>query len=639
MPLKSRKTDSHKGGCTMVIGDIYAGKPDANDEIRERGYQEFAKNYIEPAGVNIESLVSTKYGSKIFIMGNKGTGKTALLYFLENYAREKDPSSCSSFISFENDFSQVQKAKFDAISQSISTSIKIDKSVASSSPEECDFTYIWKWQFYQKIIEDNDYFHGKLFADDPYWQKFVKQIGKIEKTIDKGKLVIPRRITLTAEANAQMGTFTPGVSVEPVDLSNQKFAISDSYSKFIKIIEDAEIMLQDVKRLESPYFIFIDELEAYRGYGNIFLRDLRMIRDLLFVVKRLNDTFQTGTKIICSVRPEIITAINRFIPSRQVNKITLGFEERLNWDFTTTNSYDHPIMGVMIRRIQNSAEKISGHTIERKKIIDDWFSKNVLGINTCKYILDRTWYKPRDIVRLLLAAQAKRSKNYFKFDQLAFQTFMPEYSKQCLTEVKEEMRALYSEGDIDHIFMCLRGYKAVFSFNEIGIRASEMYPDSLLAVKTRDVLEDLYRIGVVGNTRPMKRHTNGRLRMEYKWEYKEADGLIIDSVWQIVVHPALRTELAISGDAFSEITELLPNSGSETYQATITAIALRYISVSFYKDGAKEHGYIPIHYLGIDGVQEGTIGQHFSIGERVEAKIIKCCDPSRILNRWCMQVE
>jgi len=56
----------------MKISDIYAGKPDANDEIRERGYGEFKKNYIEPAEVDVKKLASIEYGTPFFIMGDKG---------------------------------------------------------------------------------------------------------------------------------------------------------------------------------------------------------------------------------------------------------------------------------------------------------------------------------------------------------------------------------------------------------------------------------------------------------------------------------------------------------------------------------------------------------------------------------------
>lgn len=67
----------------LTIGDIYAGKPDANDEIKEQGYDEFVNSYIEPTGIDVEEIAITKYGSPYFVMGDKGTGKTALLHFLE----------------------------------------------------------------------------------------------------------------------------------------------------------------------------------------------------------------------------------------------------------------------------------------------------------------------------------------------------------------------------------------------------------------------------------------------------------------------------------------------------------------------------------------------------------------------------
>lgn len=95
----------------MNISDIYAGKPDASDEIRERGYDEFASSYIKPSGINIARLASTEYGTPIFIMGDKGTGKTALLHFLQNYVCTIDASACSSFIFFDSGFSHIVKRK------------------------------------------------------------------------------------------------------------------------------------------------------------------------------------------------------------------------------------------------------------------------------------------------------------------------------------------------------------------------------------------------------------------------------------------------------------------------------------------------------------------------------------------------
>lgn len=57
--------------CKLTIKDIYAGKPDAKDEIDFGGLEEFIKTYVVAEHFNIESLIS---GTNCFITGFKGTG-------------------------------------------------------------------------------------------------------------------------------------------------------------------------------------------------------------------------------------------------------------------------------------------------------------------------------------------------------------------------------------------------------------------------------------------------------------------------------------------------------------------------------------------------------------------------------------
>ena len=485
----------------MKISEIYAGKPDAGDEIREKGYEEFAANYIEPSGVNIEGLASTTYGTPIFIMGDKGTGKTALLNFLERCVQDVDASACVSFIYFEKQITQTQRKQFQDISKSISTSISIDGALASEGQNsESDFTYIWKWQLCQKIIADDEAFNGGLFQkEDSNWDAFVREIRKIDSTINKGKMRIPAKVCLKVATNPQFGTIEHGLEIDPIDFSQQNFNMSGAYLKFIKIVDNAYELLQNLKRTDIPYYIFIDELEAYRGEDSTFYRDLRLIRDLLFEVKKLNDIFKSGTKIICSVRPEVVTSITRFIQAKQLHKIMQGYDERLNWEYTNTNSFKHPIMRVLLRRIENSEEKILGHSVSETDIVREWFVQNVYNKNICTYILDNTWHKPRDIVRLLLAAQSSGAKNYCRFNQHTFETFMPTYSKQCLAEIREEMCALYTIEEIEQIFSCLQGFKISFTYQEIVDRVKMLFPDSKISMNCFTVLDDLYRMGAIGN--------------------------------------------------------------------------------------------------------------------------------------------
>lgn len=622
---------------SMKIGDIYAGKPDASDEIRERGYEEFANTYIKPTGVNIDGLASTDYGTPYFIMGDKGTGKTALLHFLENYVQTIDPVSCCSFIYFESEFTQIQKGKFDVISRSISASLSIDASIASEgSNVECDFMYIWKWQLYQKIIADNNLFNGGLFTPDDSWDKFVKEVGKISKTIDKNKMKIPAKITISASANPQLGTVTPGLEIEPVDFSQRNFNLTKGYSEFVKIIDKADQLVQQIKRTDVPYYVFIDELEAYRGESNAFYRDLRMIRDLLFTVKKLNDIFQSGTKIICSVRLEILSAINRYIEAKQLHKIMQGYDERLVWEYTNTNSFKHPIIGVLLRRIQIAEEKQAGYESTTDELIQKWFVPKVYNMHICSYILENTWHKPRDIVRLLLSAQAKNSKDQSVFNQYAFETFMPVYSKQCLVEVREEMRALYTAEEIEHIFNCLQGFKIEFSYEEITGRVNRLYPESIFAKEPYTVLSDMYRIGVIGNISSQDKSP--------RWEYKGQDRLFIDEPWKIIIHPSLRIELSVSARLDKQINRINDQKAQRTrgsfidntiYDVTICEIHYRYVRVKFEKEGNEEAGYISMNSLGIPTVEEGTLREYYDVGDVVKAKITGY---NEMYSNWYMRV-
>lgn len=68
------------------IKDIYAGKPDAKDEIETEGMDPFFENYVVPSNFNINAITD---GSGAFVTGYKGTGKTAILFYIEKYLRKK----------------------------------------------------------------------------------------------------------------------------------------------------------------------------------------------------------------------------------------------------------------------------------------------------------------------------------------------------------------------------------------------------------------------------------------------------------------------------------------------------------------------------------------------------------------------
>ena len=124
------------------------------------------------------------------------------------------------------------------------------------------------------------------------------------------------------------------------------------------------------------------------------------------IVKRMNEMFRSisrNTKVICSVRTEIINAISRFVISKEMNKVINGFEVPLVWNYNNTNSYQHPIIQILLKRIKYS---IQDESAELGKIYKEWFPEKINDIEPANYILNTSWNKPRDIVRLISSAQS-----------------------------------------------------------------------------------------------------------------------------------------------------------------------------------------------------------------------------------------
>lgn len=118
------------------IKDIYAGKPDAKDEIDSEGLTPFLENYIMPENFNLMSLVKGNY---YFITGYKGTGKTALLYYIDNYIKQIDEQTCSSLIFFKGDYSDLQKQELEIMARRLISAISIGNDIIL---EGQDFEYI-----------------------------------------------------------------------------------------------------------------------------------------------------------------------------------------------------------------------------------------------------------------------------------------------------------------------------------------------------------------------------------------------------------------------------------------------------------------------------------------------------------------
>lgn len=617
-------------GNALTVQDIYIGKADAKDEIISQKSDEFIKSFVLPPVFDFEGLIS---GDRIFINGYKGTGKTALLLYLDAICKERDESTCSSFILFKTEYGSIQKLALENISKNLIKTISIDKEILEN---EKDFEYIWKWIIFRHIIDDNNEYNGAIFVQDEVWDEFSGVISNIlSDKISNRFFKMPSKVNFglgyTYNATAS-STIKPEVTLNFDNDNNLK-----EYTEFVKLIDRATKLFSELNRTSSPYYIFIDELEAFFAEQAVLKRDLIMIRDLVITIKLFNGMFIqnnfTKTKILCSIRTEIINSIAKFVPTKEINKIISGFECPLVWNYSNTNSYTHPIFEIWLKRIQLSENNSGNIFRNNKEIYDKWFCPEVDNIPTVSYILNNTWNKPRDIVRFLNSTKNTLHSKRNMYTPGIFHASVLEYSQESLKEMKEELNALYKPDQLENIFMCLTGYKPIFSYAEILERIEKYFKNTFLSTGIVSVLNDLYRIGIIGN---YSRSSNS-----FRWQYKGNDGIVFDEDWDITIHRALWKSLSLS-DKHGKIAEIIEkNNNLDLYgkivECTVEKVILGFVIVSFNDNGEKRHGSIHISELSKSYIR--NIFDYAKAGDTLTAKVLSFNKKHLKWNLSCKRID
>src|SRR5262249_50595708 len=146
-----------------------------------------------------------------------------------------------------------------------------------------------------------------------------------------------------------------------------------------------------------------------------------------------------------------------------------------------------------------------------------------------KYILNQTFYRPRDLVRLFRIC-IEQNKEAFVFNQQILEEAKKRYSEQTWTELAEELRVNYNKDDLDAIEEIFSGFKTRFSLGELRQRIEDKRNNAVIKLldhhKLQDMLRDLYRIGMVGNDYRQKT-PSGEAEIQH-WAFRDDPRLLID---------------------------------------------------------------------------------------------------------------
>ena len=512
----------------LTLDALFIGNTDAKNELLTGSSQEvssFKNGFLMPDNVVLEHFYS---GKKYYITGLKGTGKTALLRYL-SICVEEHLKAKSSFILFKTDVREEDRARIVHIADIISKNESI-------IGQYKDYERAWMLFLFQQIVKLSNKKEIHPFKDDSTWKQFSRYVLSTLNDSKKNGL-FPKLKNGNIEIDASI--LKVGVDFEwssdDVEKTGKKTV------DFIRLVSDCEDLFSSLKAGTDKLYVFIDELEISLGTEKQYKRDVEMIRDLILSINRINTISRQNSLplfIITGIRKEVLAVTQS--TGKEINKPIADFGINLRWQQSGGSMSDHPLIKIIIKRLINAETSLP--MIDRASADTIWDKYFPLTINekpTYEFLLNKTWYRPRDIVRLLGLAR-EQFPHSTTFSHSIFDAINKQYSTDCWLEQEEELRAKYSVDDIKGIKHILMGIKCPFTLETIfekASRARTMYSDVdqlFSKVKLADILEHLFRVGIIGNT--------GKNSVRYS--FRGDEGLIIDK--KMTIHPALWNVLSIT---------------------------------------------------------------------------------------------
>ena len=433
------------------------------------GKNEFKGKKIEDLYLDIFNADKVIKEKKYYIYGNKGTGKTSLLRYLEYKVSQEKKKTLIIL--------------FKDIKKNISIYSKFKKLINESLDHDMATQAFWQWLLLSIIVQENkiDVDEKKLIFNAK--DKFFKKISNLFMAITQG---------LKGKYNQD------GIEVE---LDASKIKLEDNNDSLEEAGENIDYLSALVNsNLKNGYYIFIDELET-SSITSTNREDSILIKNLINSISFLNSVHK-NLHIVVAVRTEILD--NIYTIGDEINKLLESEGIEIKWIYDKYN-IQHPLIKMIIKKMRLSMIEYSPNDEQKirmeneNNIFKRWFPEQLLSeLNSkkgdnAKIILHNTWLKPRDLVRFMNIMKEK-AKMHTSFKRKHYDDAVKEYSQKAWIEIKEELSANLEPDKIESLEECLSNFKTRFFYSELQNRLKTKINED-----TEKIILLLFKIGVIGN--------------------------------------------------------------------------------------------------------------------------------------------
>ncbi len=449
---------------------------------------------------------------KFIVTGRKGSGKSAIGEYIFSLA-QSDPNMFSTFI---------KKSDID-----IEQIVQIGNEKGTSIQQEL----LFKWVILTQILN--------LIANNQNVQN-LKERKNLKLFIERNRGFIDIRKNEIKEIITEKGMSINIEYLKRLYLANfnKKITIKEGKADFFQLIPYLEETIVNilVKDPSNSYVLIFDDLDI--GYSNKSESGLQVLSDLLRVAKHYNNEVfgrqEINSKIIILLRNDIVKHL-RF--HADTAKIFASYAVELNWyeEAYRTQENNIKLKQFINKRISRNFEKKGLEYMKERpweSLIDETDFSSITFRNnksSFKYILDHTFYRPRDLILFFKDIGSRKFK--IPISKSDVNILIGNYVNQSVLEIQNELAALYTPKEITAIFEALRLYddKRPFSYNTIvSTLSNKGFKDN-----AQSVVDELFYYSLIGNI-------NDNDEINFKFREKGGEVCKINESEKFILHNILK---------------------------------------------------------------------------------------------------
>jgi len=394
--------------------------------------------------------------------------------------------------------------------------IEISKMVIKSCPlkSKIPFTPAYKLKKFIRGKYDNNMFELIDYSET----KSMKNSNSYKSGINKYDIEF-------SEQNGEENTSQINKHFKP----KEYFGLVDSLTKRVFRCLNSKkqytLIYDDLDELEG-------KIEEDKFYIKLILAMIESVRELNFDIRKKT---KNNSKVIVLLRDDIIDSLQQY--STNLNKLISESEVQLYWLNSSCDSLKHPLMELVLNKIQKSQVKFS--TYSTKTVYGILFPKKVENKDVIRYLLDYSFGRPRDIIRYLNIIK-ERYPDANAFEPEHFKACKQEYSNWFYNELINELSIHENPSFVCQSLELIKNLKKrVFTYDEIKEYYAgniELFPE---IKNLKDAIKCMYKFGVIGNSWSVL----GGYR--YSWGYRKDADSNPDYTKTFTVHYGLRKKFSL----------------------------------------------------------------------------------------------